>query len=82
MMKKIYFLVILFLSGCDENDNSFYTLYRSSYVQEVSRVHVATFDTKDGEEVNRVNCQIAGELFQGQQFVVVKYWCEKGRYRK
>ncbi len=81
-MKKIYFLVILFLSSCGKSDDSFYTLYRSSEAPVILRVHVATFDSNDGEKFNRVNCQIAAELFQSQPLVVVDYWCEKGRYRK
>jgi len=28
------------------------------------------------------NCQIAAELFKKQQGVTVKYWCEKGIYKK
>jgi hypothetical protein len=28
------------------------------------------------------NCQIAADLFMKQQGVKVKYWCEKGNYKK
>ncbi len=45
-------------------------------------MHVATFDAKDGEAYNMGNCQIAQELFQKQPGVTVKYWCEKGVFKK
>jgi hypothetical protein len=46
------------------------------------RIHVATFDSSYGEDYNRENCQIALGLFQNQPGVTVRYWCEKGRYKK
>ncbi|QWE15353.1 hypothetical protein [Polynucleobacter sp. AP-Sving-400A-A2] len=49
---------------------------------ENARTHVATFDAKDGEAYNMGNCQIAEELFQKQSGVTVKYWCEKGQFKK
>jgi hypothetical protein len=61
-----------------------YTLYRDT--PPVSglpqmRVHVATFDAADGENYNRVNCDIARQLFMNQG-VAVRYWCERGRFNK
>ncbi len=82
---KIYtILAFIFVLGCskESSDKDSYTLYRSSVFDEISRVHVATFDSKESEEYNRINCQIAADLFQNQPGVSVKYWCEKGRYRK
>lgn len=67
------------LSGC--NDTS-YTLYRNSVVDRTMRLHVASFDASDGEAYNRENCDISMGLFQRQAGVNVKYWCEKGPYRK
>jgi hypothetical protein len=46
------------------------------------RLHVATFDSADGVEYNQGNCQIAQELFQNQEGVTTKFWCEKGRFNK
>jgi hypothetical protein len=46
------------------------------------RLHVASFDTADGEAYNRQNCEIARGLFMNQLGVKVRYWCEKGRYRR
>lgn len=66
------------LSGCTDNDT--YTLYRNSPSFADMRIHVASFDTGDGE--NYKNCQVARELFEKQPGVTVRYWCEKGKYRK
>lgn len=59
-----------------------YTLYRSSIVDRGLRIHVATFDSVDGAEYNRENCQIARGLFQAQPGVSVQYWCERGYFSK
>jgi hypothetical protein len=45
------------LLGC--SDATVYTLYRNSVVIENARLHVATFDTADGEPYNSENCQAA-----------------------
>lgn len=71
----------LFLASCGSDEGA-YTLYRSSPTDSNMRVHVATFDAKEGAHYNRDNCQIAAELFGRQSGVVVKYWCEKGEYKK
>jgi hypothetical protein len=71
--------VIALLTGCGD---STYTLYRTQVRDENARTHVATFDAKDGEAYNMGNCQIAEELFQKQPGVTVKYWCEKGVFKK
>jgi|UniRef100_UPI00404842D9 hypothetical protein len=74
-------LVVLLLTACGDNT---YTLYRNSATSggESRRMHVATFDAKDGEAYNMGNCQIAEELFQKQPGVTVKFWCEKGVFKK
>lgn len=58
-----------------------YTLYRNSPVGEM-RIHMATFDAEEGEAYNQENCQIAADLFRSQPGVSVRYWCEKGAYKK
>lgn len=75
--------LISVLAGCAPkgDDSVIYTLYRSSAAAEM-RIHLATFDAAETEAYNRENCQIAAGLFQAQSGVVVRYWCEKGRYRK
>ena len=60
----------------------------SSAAVENARYHVATFDAQIGKvtgtsfDYNFENCQIAANLFENQRGVLVKYWCEKGFYRK
>ena len=73
-------LVAASLGGCQPNEHA-YTLYRGSAADTRLRVHVATFDAADGDEYNRDNCRIAADLFAKQPGVVVRYWCEKGRFR-
>lgn len=60
------------------------------------RIHVATFDADEDAKYNLANCEIAQELFTSNQAhfrdyssntvaagkMRVKYWCEKGRFRK
>ncbi len=79
-MNKFIILISLFLMSCSQNES--YTLYRNSVVDKTMRLHVATFDAKDGEKYNQENCEIARELFQKQDGVKVKFWCEKGVFRK
>jgi len=81
MTKYILFLGLsIFLAACGNSEP--YTLYRGSPVMENARIHIATFDAKEKESYNMENCQIAAELFKKQPGVTVKYWCEKGSYKK
>lgn len=70
-----------FVSACGGEADT-YTLYRSSVLLENARLHVASFDAADGAKYNDENCQQAQELYQGQPGVKVKFWCEKGRFKK
>lgn len=49
---------ILTLTGCSVAEGDLYTLYRNSVTMggEDMRLHVATFDSSDGERYNRENC--------------------------
>lgn len=64
---------------------------------ESHRIHVATFDAtafngvEDNAKYNLANCEFAQELFNASQShyrgsiystIKIKYWCEKGRFRK
>jgi hypothetical protein len=70
------------LAGCGVSDGEAYTLYRDSAVTHDARMHVASFDTREGAKYNNDNCQQVLALFQTQPGVTVRFWCEKGRYRK
>ena len=79
-MNKLTILISLFLMGCSQSES--YTLYRNSVTDENMRIHVASFNSSDGENYNQGNCEIAQELFQKQDGVKTKFWCEKGVFRK
>lgn len=77
--------IVLLLTACGNDDT--YTLYRTGVGYPDMRIHIATFDADDSKKkqfknYNQENCQIAMKLFQDQQGVTTKYWCEKGRYKK
>ena len=67
--------------SCDSGGDSF-TLYRNSITDENMRIHVASFNSSDGEAYNRGNCEQAQLLFQAQPDVKTKFWCEKGAFKK
>lgn len=61
------------------------------------RIHIATFDAlplknvEDNAKYNLANCEFAQELFVANQphyrgsifsTMKIKYWCEKGRFKK
>ena len=52
-----------------------YTLYRDSVTEggTAMRIHVATFDVADGVAYNGENCDVARQVFSGQQGVTVRY---------
>jgi hypothetical protein len=70
------------VAACKPADgDTAYTLYRGSGTGPW-RFHVATFDSAEGENYNKENCENAQSLFQQQPGAMFKYWCEKGHYRK
>jgi hypothetical protein len=77
----LLFASLLISSGC-VREADIYTLYRNSIFNQYDRYHIATFDTVNGHDHNKENCEIAKELFQKQPHVTTKFWCELGRYKK
>ncbi len=75
------FWVTMMMVGCTGKDSTSYTLYRNSLVDSSLRLHVASFDSADGAEYNRENCEVASVLFLNQPSVKTKFWCEKGSYK-
>jgi hypothetical protein len=75
-------LVGLVSCSADSLSDSAFTLYRTSVLDESMRIHIATFDSKDGRDYNQENCELARQLFQSQDGVKTRFWCELGRYRK
>jgi len=83
---RIYHPLVLALVGAcsfsSPGDDQAFTLYRGSPVDTNMRIHVGTFDAADRAAYNRENCELAGQLFKAQPGVTVRYFCEKGRYRR
>lgn len=79
-MKFIVFMIPVILTACSQSDT--YTLYRNSITDENMRIHVASFNASDTGNYNQENCKIAQELFQKQDGVKTKFWCEKGVFKK
>ena len=65
--------------------------------EESLRIHIATFDAlllksiEDNAKYNLANCEFSQELFAANQphyrgsiysTIKIKYWCEKGRFKK
>ena len=72
---------IVSTDGQASPDSPVFTLYRSSVLNSAARIHVATFDAADGGTYNHENCNAAADLFQHQEGVRTRFWCEGGRYR-
>lgn len=75
-------LLVLLLLGCQRPDADTYVLYRDSPNIPEMRIHVATFDSDNGDTYNRETCGLTRDRFQEHATRRVKFWCEKGRYRK
>ena len=76
------------LTGCVPNNlsDSSYTLYRDSPIDKTMRIHVATFDSKAGGDMNpdysRVACEETASMWQSNDSLRRNWWCEQGQYRK
>jgi hypothetical protein len=45
-----------------------------------ARIHIASFDTKNGLEYNRENYALARDLFNQQRDIKTRFWCERGQF--
>jgi len=77
-------VTLLALAACDDSPPKgiIYTLYRNSPDSADARIHVASFDAAEDKDYNRVNCQMARDLFARQPGVTIRYWCERGRFQQ
>lgn len=71
--------LVALMAGCDTDT---FTLYRNSVTDANMRIHVGSFNAADGEAYNRDNCEQAKQLFQTQPGIKIKFWCEKGEFKK
>lgn len=60
---------------------STFSLIRDSALDPTMRIHVATFDTREGEAYNLENCNLVAVLMQQQPGVTTRFWCERGAFR-
>ena len=80
----------LFTAACSEkgiHDGDVFTLYSNAPSDKFARLHEATFDTHYGSEFNSFKCERVQRLVQEWYNAEtktndVKFWCEKGRYKK
>lgn len=82
-MRVLLALLLAFaaLPAWAQSDKEVYALYRNS-VMDQSSIHVATFDTVEGANYNAENCNLAADLFQQQEGVQTRFWCEQGRFHQ
>lgn len=82
MRLSVALCAALAAASCGRQSPETYTLVRSSVASHDLRIHVATFDAKEGRGYNRSNCEIVAQLMRAQDGVVVEYWCEPGRFSR
>ncbi|MEO8654192.1 MAG: hypothetical protein ABI409_08715 [Ramlibacter sp.] len=80
-MRSFVLVACLLFSACGGSDAMF-TLYRSSPADDAMRIHVASFDADESASYNDENCRLAAEHFRKQAKLNVRYWCEKGPFKK
>jgi hypothetical protein len=64
---------------------SVFTLYRNNHNDPSLRVHVATFDTRNSGEHNKLHCDKAVKYFRSDaksRGSDERYWCEVGYVKK
>lgn len=79
-MRLFIFLLLLINASC--SSQNIYTLYRNSVFDSNERIHVGSFDADEKSSYNQENCFLAAELFQKQDGIMTKFWCEKGNFKK
>jgi hypothetical protein len=86
----IAMVTLLSLVACAEKqvpDSDIFTLYSNAPSDKFARLHEATFDARQAVEMNAHHCERVQRLLQEwynttTKTTDVKFWCEKGRYRK
>lgn len=73
---------LILASTAASGEHGTFTLYRSSVVDPVARIHVASFDTSNGPAYNAENCALVADLLQRQDGIKTRFWCEPGEYHE
>ena len=80
-MKRLALITCLaaLLAACGD---STYTMYRSNAKDPKAREYFATFGSNGNEKDNQVNCDLSSTLLTMQRTSQLRYWCEKGPFKK
>ena len=89
-MRIIFIFISIFFSHhtlAKVSQDEVATLYRSSSLGDHFRFHMATFDSIEETEKGRFdynwgNCLLVRDVLKNRPGVDIKYWCEKGYFRK
>ena len=90
-MRILFIFIILincpYYSFAKASDDEVATLYRNSALGDHYRFHIGTFDSLEKSKKGRFdynwgNCLIVSDAMQNRPGIDVKYWCEKGYFRK
>ena len=89
-MVAVVVISVLLTAACSEkgvHDGDVFTLYSNAPSDQFARLHEATFDAHYGSEFNSAKCESVQRLLQEWYNTEtktndVKFWCEKGRYKK
>lgn len=73
-MRFLILAPLIMLTACERAESGTFYLFRTP-VAGSERVHVATFDARDGRDYNEENCTVVRDLMQSQPGVQVSYWC-------
>jgi hypothetical protein len=98
MFLLVFSPLIFGLSACSQSSENFYTLYRNGLdvknpdvVDESARYYIASFNEPKEMKYNQSNCMMTAEALNKEQVhyqnsihskIRIKYWCEKGDFKK
>lgn len=74
------FVCLMVASPAKAESDATFSLIRDSALDPTMRIHVATFDTREGKAYNLENCNLVAVLMQQQPGVTTRFWCERGAF--
>lgn len=77
-MRKIVPLAVCFatIGHTAMAEDVAFNLYRNSVLDASMRIYIAAFNSDNGKDYNSENCWLAAKLFENQEGVKTKFWCE------
>lgn len=73
----VFFSIILFLEGCSKNDTVIYNLNVESKINPNLKIHIATFDSDEGENYRKASCNETAKLLQENSSGMNLFYCEQ-----